>query len=319
MQTIPIYIINLKSRPERRLYIQRQLDRFGLQYQFVAAVDTTDQQDLSDYQLENDMTAGTLGCLLSHLKCYELIIKNKNPLACILEDDGELLDTFPAVLNAALLSEKDWGVLLLAHQGVTTGRLLSIHYDIGRNAYKYRLGALPRRACEPLCEGHAIGTPKLARPHDHPRSTMGYLLTLSAAETLQKVASINKHYLHIDDIVGCDIFGTAPKILTPPCIHLNLTYLWYSSVAALDERGACADLPNKKLWLRFLTRRWSTTLALLLNQLLFRRRKGMKKSLHALTYLAYIEWESAIARILPSKRYLRRVLDAEKRVRQSTR
>ena len=48
MNKIPIYVISLRRTPERRLYMQRQLDSLGLKYQWIEAVDAY------------DFTAGTL-------------------------------------------------------------------------------------------------------------------------------------------------------------------------------------------------------------------------------------------------------------------
>ena len=45
MQAIPIYIINLKRNPERKLFMQRQLDTLGLEYSFVD-VDVIDKYEL---------------------------------------------------------------------------------------------------------------------------------------------------------------------------------------------------------------------------------------------------------------------------------
>ena len=145
---------------------------------------------------------------------------------------------------------------------------------------------------------------------------MGYCVKLAAAETLAAVASLNQGYLHIDDIVGCDIFGTSPKIVTPPCINLNLTYLYYSSIKPVDERKNSADLPHKEHWQHFMRNKWSTTIALLLRQLLFKRGKGIGKSLHALVYLSYIECRCVMNWLVPRKRYFNRVLDAQKRLRR---
>ena len=43
----PIYVINLKRTPERRLYIQRQLDALGLECEFV------DVDDIDKYKMES--------------------------------------------------------------------------------------------------------------------------------------------------------------------------------------------------------------------------------------------------------------------------
>ena len=142
----PIYIINLKRNPERRLYMQRQLDTFGLKYEFVD-VDDIDKYEMksasyrmriaqslgiSKSLLENKYAAivdrtktehdknwqndnlGSLAIALSHIKIYDLMMKNSIDWACILEDDATFLPTFPEVLRIA--PKLEWDILLLASQ-----------------------------------------------------------------------------------------------------------------------------------------------------------------------------------------------------------
>ena len=143
---IPIYVINLKRTPERRLHIQRQLDPFGLKYEFVEVDDIdkhelqskayrmriTRSLDIDESLLENKYAAiidhaktvkdknwkndnlGQLAVILSHIKIYDSMVKNGTEQACILEDDAVLLPTFPEVLRIA--PKLEWDVLLLVNQ-----------------------------------------------------------------------------------------------------------------------------------------------------------------------------------------------------------
>ena len=146
--SVPIYVINLKRNPERRLFIQRQLDAFGLEYSFVN-VDDIDKYELesktyrtriaqslgigesilegkytatfdyvkarykkAEYEKQKNDYLGQLAIMLSHIKIYDLIIKNDIDTACILEDDPTLLPTFPEILQTA--AKLEWDILLLA-------------------------------------------------------------------------------------------------------------------------------------------------------------------------------------------------------------
>ena len=51
MSPLPIYIISLKRTPERRLYMQRQLDALNLNYQFVEAIDKYDLYSIGNRKL----------------------------------------------------------------------------------------------------------------------------------------------------------------------------------------------------------------------------------------------------------------------------
>ncbi len=143
---LPIYVINLKRTPERRLYIQRQLDTLGLNYQFVDAIDKFDLQS-SQYRSRISRTLGIdeailankyakivnrvkieegknwknagmgqLAIILSHIKVYDLMVKNGIDVACILEDDAKLLPTFLEVLK--ITPQLDWDILLLVNKSI---------------------------------------------------------------------------------------------------------------------------------------------------------------------------------------------------------
>ena len=156
MQAIPIYIINLKRNPERKLFMQRQLDALGLKYSFVD-VDVIDKYelesktyrnriarllDIDETVLERKYNAvisktknekekndylGSIAAMLSHIQIYNSVIKNDIAAACILEDDATLLPTFPDILKAS--AELEWDILMLASQPFHFNRnLLLLNY-----------------------------------------------------------------------------------------------------------------------------------------------------------------------------------------------
>ncbi|MBC6413391.1 MAG: glycosyltransferase family 25 protein [Chromatiales bacterium] len=154
---VPIYVISLSRTPERRLYIKRQLDALGLQYHF-ACVDEIDRYQLESrayrsqiaesleideallenkYALMGSATGehkGQLAIVLSHLKIYNLMLKKGYSEICILEDDANLLPTFPEVLKVA--PKLSWDILQLAQQPVSNevGLILKLStYRPGRH------------------------------------------------------------------------------------------------------------------------------------------------------------------------------------------
>ena len=163
MATFPtIYVINLKRTPERRLHIQRQLDAFNLNYQFVNAIDKFDLKepryrsdisrilgiDEADLEYKYSKFAGVskankeqnlnrlghLACLLSHVKTYNLILENNNDIACVLEDDAIMLPTFPEVLET--VSIPGWDILMLSSHSSAIGRALEKFNGIYRRIIK---------------------------------------------------------------------------------------------------------------------------------------------------------------------------------------
>ena len=143
----PIYVINLKRVPERKIHMQRQLDALNLNYQFIEAVDKHDlvfkkeraaiaqQLDIDESQMEalyrahiahivpTSTSLGTMACMLSHLKVCNLMIKHNIPKACVLEDDAHLLPVFPKILVAA--QKVPWDVLMLFHYSLFTINIVS--------------------------------------------------------------------------------------------------------------------------------------------------------------------------------------------------
>ncbi|MDQ2719738.1 MAG: glycosyltransferase family 25 protein [Bacteroidota bacterium] len=97
-QIIKIYIINLKRSTERRSEMIRKLDILGLEYEFFEAIDgknlpqeTLDKIKAQPYSFKKafnrEMTAGEIGCAMSHLNLYQKIIRDEIEYALILEDD----------------------------------------------------------------------------------------------------------------------------------------------------------------------------------------------------------------------------------------
>ena len=142
----PIYVINLKRTPERRLYMQRQLDLLGLSYQFIDAIDKVDLKSpqywnrishmlgiekavlekkyakiidrakIQESKNWENASLGQLAIALSHIKVYDLMVENGIDWACILEDDATLLPTFLKVLE--IVPKLEWDILLFANNSV---------------------------------------------------------------------------------------------------------------------------------------------------------------------------------------------------------
>ena len=135
---IPIYILNLKAQPERKLFMQRQLDAFGLSYEFFDTEDINKWAMRDDNYLKqicdnlyldydavqrkrkalNDHLKEGTGYIangLAHFKVHNHIVRNHS-VACVLEDDCKLLPSFPEVIEKAVSYplRNHWDVLLMA-------------------------------------------------------------------------------------------------------------------------------------------------------------------------------------------------------------
>ena len=218
----PIFVINLKRSHNRKANISKQLDALNLDYQFIEAVDGTqftpyevvekygEQVFYTNTYNHQRMTLGSLGCLLSHIKFYELMIDNNIPIACVLEDDAEVSPLFPEVLNSTALQKVSWGTLLLGH------------YSKYRKSYN--LGAEAVYWKKKVCPGHHI-----ARVAEFPFTTIGYLVKLSTAKKLLDLAYPIR--MPADWVTGnTELVGDFLRIITPPCIVSNKDYRQESTV-----------------------------------------------------------------------------------------
>jgi len=184
MKTLPdIFIINLARSTERRRKMAEQLSRMKLPHVFYDAVDgralSSKQQACYSGTLRrlffgHDMTAGEIGCLLSHRQVYRHMIDNDIPVALILEDDAILSDDFPTLLRSLMSSSFKWDVIrFLSRQKV---------YQHSR-----RIGHLYRQ----YDLGRAQGTPGGA---------YAYLLTLQAAKSFNR--HMRKNWIPVDTLHG---------------------------------------------------------------------------------------------------------------------
>ena len=311
MSNIPIYVINLKRTPERKLYIQRQLDSFGLECQWIEAIDA---QNFKDSELEgvdlNDVyQPGAMACLLSHVEFYDQMIQNGQKMACVLEDDAYLLPSFPEVLNYEKLQKEDWEILLLCHHSDLTGNLLHHHKiytksllnEMRFNLYdKGALGGIVKNFPKRYIKNYYIGIPYGNTEGLIPKTTTGYLIRLSAAKKLREIALANQNLIYADDLTGCaGICGVSLRVLTPPCIRQNITYLKYSLVLKDGYDSSpnikTSKLPDEELLQLYIRNRWKalTIAAFTLKiRLLYCFLCNLKKL-----------WETKIKRLFPNRRY----------------
>lgn len=91
---LPIFYINMASRPDRRQHVERQLQALGLTATHIDAVTP------ADFELPPDspLSAGELGCSRSHQKIWRMMVEQSIAAALILEDDVLLADEVPALL-----------------------------------------------------------------------------------------------------------------------------------------------------------------------------------------------------------------------------
>lgn len=121
-QNIPIHVINLEHRTDRKIKLLEQFAKHNItNYTFVNAVygDKLDIDEMlasgeinfSDRQLKN----GEYGCYLSHLNIFRSILESSDELHLILEDDVYFVNGFNSKLDKLLkkLQDVEWDIFYL--------------------------------------------------------------------------------------------------------------------------------------------------------------------------------------------------------------
>ncbi len=175
------WVINLDRATERLARISGQLQRLGLPYARLPAVDakalTPAQRAALDepaYHRKHGMTPvlGELGCYLSHVEAMRRFVASDAPCALILEDDVMLHDSLPAVLRGLLQHAQRWDMVKLSgvHSGtpvpyleIAPGHHLAVMLSrcTGSSAY-----AINRRAAQAYLHGARPLLP-MQLPYDH--------------------------------------------------------------------------------------------------------------------------------------------------------
>lgn len=172
------YVINLARSLDRRVHITAELEKAGLEYEIVTAVDGL-ELDLCDLAIvdpslpfvadasaggDPGLAAGTAGCSLSHLNVYRKMIADGRDEALILEDD----------------------VVLPAGIG-------SLAADVARQMFGAEVALLSVDSREPcqMSRENSVELPSkrlLALPIDisQPQSSAAYIITREACERMVK-------------------------------------------------------------------------------------------------------------------------------------
>lgn len=121
---LPIWLINLKSSPERYASMQVQLDALDLQHQRVEAVngkaawaELATTVDIPGFQrnVGREVMPGEVGCYHSHLKVWKALASSGADIGLVLEDDVVFGPDFCRAVNAALGDTEKWDILKLNH------------------------------------------------------------------------------------------------------------------------------------------------------------------------------------------------------------
>lgn len=181
---IPVFIISLREAKERRDRITQIMNKLGLEFTFIDAVDGR-QLQLNEYPnysplkrllfFGKHLTGGEIGCTQSHKKIYQKIVNRKIPLSLIFEDDIIIHDGFLETLREIMRSD--------------------IPYDMIRFLSSPKLERLNLRPVHTFQSGHT-----LTRHTGMPGGAHATLMSLSGAKKLLK--NLDKTPYPIDALMG---------------------------------------------------------------------------------------------------------------------
>lgn len=147
-----IFVINLDSSTGRWDECQQQLS--GLDFERISAADgarlSTDElnthfdTELNKQQYHKTLTAGEVGCYLSHRKVWTKIIEDGLDFALVLEDDFVLRTNVDELIATISKIEQTWHCLKLAEYPVKRTELGAIAMD-GFRLVAYN--KVPARTC----------------------------------------------------------------------------------------------------------------------------------------------------------------------------
>ncbi len=134
-----IFYINLDNRTDRKLHIENELKKVGLEAERIPAVTPSDLADLLPAQSEEDLKISKLemACSMSHRKAWEEIISRNLEYALILEDDVVLSSFLPSFLD--LVPKINAGVdIIRVETRFQRVRMCSIDFNVKSKISLYR-------------------------------------------------------------------------------------------------------------------------------------------------------------------------------------
>lgn len=106
-----VYVLNVKKFTDRRIFMEKQLSKAGLQAEFIF---DWDADELSDEVTEryfaqnNTLSAAQKSCALKHITALEKIAKSNSLFNLILEDDAVFAKDFDIGLQHALMQSEQF-------------------------------------------------------------------------------------------------------------------------------------------------------------------------------------------------------------------
>ncbi len=231
MQNIPIFIVNLEKDIDKKEHMKKLCRRHALDCQFIHAVygKDLDQNELAELydakravnEYGRELSAGEIGCTLSHKEIYRTMIKKNIKHAVVFEDDITFDHRIHDAISTVANFPDDWECVLL-------------HY--------HRNNPFAKFYCISPYNRIAVGKGlKIVRFTDLMHSTGAYIINLAGAHKLlsileQGVYKPTDHYTGDENDIN--LYGLYPRLVeTDTEIHLQSEILIERNVARRNAPG----------------------------------------------------------------------------------
>jgi len=225
MTEVPVFLVNRRSDRLKRETMLRRCRELGIVPRMIEGVEGKEAARRIPH---SGVTPGELGCLLSHRRIYETILREQIPWSLVLEDDVHFDPELPALLGATGRLPADCTVLLLGHHSCNARSLPTARHF---------------RRSLPLTKRFRV-----VRPAENACGTYGYLIALEGARRLlEETKRIEKpadHYTGVHRRCGL-------RILHPPAVLIDETLDRYSAIDAERSAGRTKRRIRKERLLAF--------------------------------------------------------------------
>ncbi|RIB14070.1 glycosyltransferase family 25 protein [Gigaspora rosea] len=111
-----IYVVNLETRPDRRIKMDAMINALNLKVEYFPAISKDNHKILDRFNNSTYMNSTHKACYVSHYMIYSSIIYNRYDSALILEDDVDIeLNITSIMTHIHSLLPSDWDLLYIGH------------------------------------------------------------------------------------------------------------------------------------------------------------------------------------------------------------
>ncbi|MCL1047363.1 glycosyl transferase [Shewanella sp. 10N.286.51.B7] len=222
-----VFVINLDKSTERMAFMHQQLEQLNIEYERVPAVYGKDLSETEVQAVFNEsdnlakydkvLNVGEIGCYLSHINCWNMMVEQELDFALILEDDSVLNEELLSLINSISELCSSWDYIKLCH-----GRKQKAVIDTMKLTEQFSLST-----CLKL-----------------PSSTRGQFVSISGAKKLLATATPITRPIDIDIQFWYEKALTCFVVRPYPVLEANFE----SEICNLGNRHTVQKHPFKRIW-----------------------------------------------------------------------